>query len=69
VKKMSKREIPETSELTSKISALFASGEFSMDKAVRDIEKMLENIKNGNVTYTNDVAPVVTYKKRRKWIK
>ena len=52
-----------------KLAAAIARGEFSMEKALEDTTKMLEDIKNGNVTFIGDVAPTVTYKKRRKIIR
>lgn len=60
---MNDEEVPEWAR---KLSSAFASGEFSLEKALADTKKMIENINNGNVTYTHDVAPTITYKKRRK---
>jgi len=67
--KMSDEEIPEIPEWANKLSAAFASGEFSMEKATASLNKSIEDIKNGNITYTHDVAPTITYKKRKKWTK
>lgn len=63
---MSNREIFDIPEWARNLSALFASGEFSEDMAFENLKKMIENIQNGTPTFISDVAPVVTYKKRRK---
>ena len=64
---MDEREIPEWAR---KLSAAFASGEFSVEKVIERLAKSIENIENGNFTYLQESPPpTVTYKKRKKWTK
>lgn len=63
---MEEREIPEWAR---KMSAAFASGEFSVEKVTDRLTKSIEDIKNGKFTHLQETPPTVTYKKRKKWAK
>ena len=63
---MDEREIPEWAR---KLSAAFASGEFSVEKFIEWSDKTTEDMENGKFTYLQETLPTVTYKKRRKWTK
>lgn len=63
---MSDRLIPEWAE---KLSKTFNTYEFSIEKVTERLTKSIEDIENGNVTYSHNATPVVTYKKRRKIVR